>query len=228
MRVLVVEDDRKLSALLHRGLEEAGMRVRMVARGDEGLQVATSEPFEVAVVDVMLPGLDGMQLCAGMRAAEVWTPVLLLTARGEVEDRVRGLNGGADDYVTKPFAFDELIARIHALGRRGPVRQPTTYEAGTLRMDPSALRAWRGDRELDLSTTELALLETFLRHPNQVLSRTQLLDLVWNGNDRRSNVVDVYVRYLREKIDKPFGLRSIETLRGSGYRLRADGGRPQA
>ena len=226
MRVLVVEDDRKLSSLLERGLAEVGMRVRTCDRGDDAVAALVADNFEVVILDLMLPGLDGLEVCRQLRRRGVWTPILMLTARGDVEDRVRGLNGGADDYLSKPFAFDELIARLRALGRRGPLQRPAAYTAGNLRYDPSTLRAWRGDHELELSTTERALLETFLRHPNQILERAQLLSLVWNGDERRSNVVDVYVRYLREKIDRPFGLRSIETVRGTGYRLRADGGAP--
>ena len=227
MRVLVAEDDRKLARLLARGLEEAGMRVHVVGTGDEALrELLDDRPVDVAVLDVMLPGPDGFEICERLRARGVGTPVLLLTARDGVEDRVRGLDGGADDYVAKPFSFDELAARIRALDRRGPVERPTVLEAGDLRYDPAARRATRGDAEIELSTTERALLEAFLRHAGQVLDREQLLHQAWDPrNQPRSNVVDVYVRYLREKIDRPFGVRSIETIRGTGYRLRVDGGR---
>ena len=227
MRVLVAEDDRKLARLLREGLGEMDMRVEVVARGDTALATLCAMEVDVAVLDVMLPGLDGFTVCDRLRARHVWTPVLMLTARDAVEDRVRGLDGGADDYLAKPFSFDELGARLRALARRGPVERPTVLSAGDLRYDPAGRRAWRGDVELELSTTERVLLETFLRHPGQVLSRGQLLAHAWeDGISRRSNVVDVFVGYLREKIDRPFGLDSIETIRGSGYRLRPGGGRP--
>ena len=226
MRVLLAEDDRKLARLIARGLGELGMRVDVMMRGDEALERLRSERVDVAVLDVMLPGLDGFTICERLRAARIWTPVLMLTARDAVEDRVRGLDGGADDYLSKPFSFDELGARLRALARRGPVERPAILIAGDLRYDPASRRAWRGDAELDLSTTERALLETFLRHRGQVLDREQLLSHAWPGDaSRRSNVVDVFVRYLREKIDRPFAVESIETVRGTGYRLRTDGGR---
>jgi two-component system OmpR family response regulator len=225
MRVLIAEDDRKLAGLLERGLGESGMRVQLVGRGDDALSELSRGGVDVAVLDVMLPGLDGFEVCERMRAAGIWTPVLMLTARDGVEDRVRGLDGGADDYLSKPFSFDELAARLRALARRGPVERPVVLTAGDLRYDPATRRASRGDAELDLSTTERALLETFLRHRGQVLDRDQLLEQAWDPRHQpRSNVVDVYVRYLREKVDRPFGVESIETVRGTGYRLRADGG----
>jgi two-component system OmpR family response regulator len=226
VRVLVAEDDVKLSRLLARGLAESGMRVSLVHRGDAALEALRADPVDVAVLDVMLPGMDGFAICERLRAAGIWTPVLMLTARVAVEDRVRGLDGGADDYLPKPFSFDELTARLRALARRGPVERPTVLAAGDLRYETATLRAWRGDTELELSTTERLLLETFLRHPGQLLDRDQLLAHVWGSSQEpRSNVIDVYVRYLREKVDRPFGIRSIETVRGTGYRLRRDGGR---
>jgi two-component system, OmpR family, response regulator len=224
MRVLIAEDDLKLAGLLERGLSESGMRVSTVHRGDEALAMLRVEAVDVAVLDVMLPGGDGFTVLEQMRAERIWTPVLMLTARTAIEDRVRGLDGGADDYLPKPFSFDELTARIRALARRGPVERPTVLEAGDLRYEVSTLRAWRGTTELELSPTERLLLETFLRHRGQTLDRDQLLSHVW-GTEPRSNVIDVYVRYLREKVDRPFGVRSIETVRGAGYRLRRDGGR---
>ena len=228
MRVLVAEDDVKLSRLLGRGLTEAGMRVALVRRGDEALAALRADPVDVAVLDVMLPGLDGFAVCERLRAEGVWTPVLMLTARVAVADRVRGLDGGADDYLPKPFSFDELTARLRALARRGPVERPTVLTAGDLRYETATRRAWRGDVELELSTTERMLLETFLRHRGQLLDRDQLLAHVWGrDHEPRSNVVDVFVRYLREKVDRPFGVTSIETVRGTGYRLRRDGGRPE-
>jgi two-component system OmpR family response regulator len=201
------------------------MRVDAVHDGDAAVLTGQTEDYDAIVLDVMLPGRDGFTVCRALRTERVWTPVLMLTARDAVEDRVKGLDGGADDYLPKPFSFDELAARLRALGRRGPIERPVQLCAGDLRLDPAGRRAWRGDTELDLSTQELALLETFLRHPGQILDRGQLLAQAWTDAWReRSNVVDVYVRYLREKVDRPFGVASIETVRGSGYRLRADGG----
>jgi two-component system OmpR family response regulator len=171
----------------------------------------------------MLPGLDGFEVCRKLRASGVWSPVLMLTARDAVDDRVRGLDAGADDYLPKPFAFDELLARVRALVRRAPGERPIVLQVGSLRLDRNARRAWRGDVELDLSPKELALLELFLRRPGSVLTRSELLDGAWDiAFERRSNIVDVYVRYLRDKIDRPFGVASIETVRGIGYRLRDD------
>jgi two-component system OmpR family response regulator len=187
--------------------------------------MAAAAPYDAIVLDVMLPGIDGFETCRRLRADGVWTPVLLLTARDAVEDRVAGLDGGADDYVAKPFSFAELSARLRALVRRGAKERPALLEAGDLRLDPATRRAWRGDEAIDLSTKEFALLEAFMRRPGDVLSRLDLLEHAWDyGYENRSNVIDVYVRYLREKIDRPFGVKSIETVRGAGYRLRGDGG----
>jgi two-component system, OmpR family, response regulator len=228
VRVLVVEDDRKLADLVALGLTEAGLVVDVLHRGDLALESARRTPYDALVLDRMLPGLDGLRVCEQLRAARVATPVLMLTARGDVEDRVEGLNSGADDYMAKPFSIRELAARLHALGRRGPLEHPVVLAAGDLRLDPRARQAWRGDTELELSTTERALLEVFLRHPGQVLEREQLLQAAWDGRHHRTlNTVEVYVRYLREKVDRPFGVASIETVRGTGYRLRKDGGRPR-
>jgi two-component system OmpR family response regulator len=171
----------------------------------------------------MLPGIDGFETCRRLRDEDVWSPVLMLTARDAVEDRVEGLDGGADDYLVKPFSFAELFARLRALSRRGPVERPVVLEVGELRLDPATRQAWRGEHEISLSTKEFALLEAFMRRPGQVLSRYQLLEHAWDYEyENRSNVVDVYVRYLRRKIDRPFGADSIETVRGAGYRLRKD------
>jgi len=222
MRVLVVEDERKLGELLRRGLDEEGYAADLADRGEEALWMAQAVPYDAIVLDVMLPGADGFEICRRMRGGGVWSPVLMLTARDAVEDRVNGLDVGADDYLTKPFAFEELLARLRALTRRVPAERPSVLEAGDLRLDPAAHRAWRGARELDLSAKEFALLELFMRRPGVTLSRTQLLDGAWDmAFESRSNVVDVYVRYLREKIDRPFGHHSIETIRGVGYRLTA-------
>ena len=223
MRVLVVEDERKLAELLARGLREEGHAADLAERGEEALWMAHAVPYDAIVLDVMLPGLDGFDVCRRLRKDGVWSPVLMLTARDAVDDRVTGLDAGADDYLAKPFSFEELLARLRALARRAPQERPTVLEVGGLRLDPAAHRAWRGDVELDLSAKEFALLELFLRRPGVVLTRTQLLDGAWDiAFEARSNVVDVYVRYLREKIDRPFGRDSIETVRGVGYRLRTE------
>lgn len=223
MRVLVVEDERKLGELLRRGLGEEGYATDLADRGEEALWMAKAVAYDAIVLDVMLPGADGFEICRQMRGSGVWSPVLMLTARDAVDDRVIGLDAGADDYLAKPFAFEELLARLRALTRRAPLERPPVLEVDDLRLDPAAHRAWRGDQELDLSAKEFALLELFMRRPGMTLSRTQLLDGAWDmAFESRSNVVDVYVRYLREKIDRPFGLDSIETIRGVGYRLRAE------
>jgi len=217
MRVLVVEDEVKMAGLIRRGLEEDGAAVDVTASGEDAVWMAGSTEYDAVVLDVMLPGLDGFEVCRRLRADEVWTPVLMLTARDAVEDRVTGLDGGADDYLVKPFAFDELSARLRALVRRGAAERPAVIEAAGLRLDPAMRTVSRGDSELTLSQKEFALLETFMRRPGQVLSRLQLLEHAWDaGYENRSNVIDVYVGYLRQKI----GSDAIETVRGSGYRLR--------
>jgi len=222
MRVLVVEDERKLGELLRRGLGEEGYAADLADRGEEALWMAQAVSYDAIVLDVMLPGADGFEICRRLRGNGVWAPVLMLTARDAVDDRVSGLDAGADDYLAKPFAFEELLARLRALTRRAPAARPPVLEIGDLRLDPAAHKAWRGDQELDLSAKEFALLELFMRRPGLTLSRTQLLDGAWDmAFESRSNVIDVYIRYLREKIDRPFGRDSIETIRGVGYRLRA-------
>ena len=227
MRVLVVEDEVKMAALLRRGLQEEGMVVDVAARGEDALWMAGSTEFDAIVLDVMLPGIDGFATCRRLRSEGVWSPVLMLTARGALEDRVAGLDGGADDYLTKPFSFAELSARLRALGRRGPVERTPVLEAGGLRLDPSTRQVWRGDDEIALSAKEFSLLEAFMRRPGEVLSRYQLLEHAWDYDyENRSNVVDVYVRYLRQKIDRPFGTDTIETVRGAGYRFRRQPGSP--
>jgi two-component system OmpR family response regulator len=226
VKLLVVEDEPKLRALLERGLREEGHVVDTAGRGEDALWMAASGAYDAIVLDVMLPGLGGFAVCRELRSREVWTPVLMLTARDATEDRIEGLDAGADDYLVKPFAFGELLARLRAIVRRAPAERPPELQVGDLRLDPAAHRAWRGEAELELSAKEYALLELFMRRPGAALSRVQLLDGAWDMSfESQSNVVDVYVRYLREKIDRPFGLKSLETVRGVGYRLRADGGR---
>ncbi len=225
MRVLVVDDEPKLSALVARALREEGHAADVAAHGNDALWMAQAAPYDAIVLDVMLPGIDGFEILRRLRAADVWTPVLMLTARDGIRDRVDGLDAGADDYLTKPFSFDELLARIRAIARRGPVERPTIVEVGDLKLDPAGRRAWRGEVELSLTAREFAILELFMRRAGQALTRVQLLEGAWDmAFESRSNIVDVYVRYLREKIDRPFARASIETVRGVGYRLREDGG----
>jgi two-component system OmpR family response regulator len=223
VRILVVEDELKMASLLRRGLTEEGHAVDVARTGDDALWMAAAAEFDAIVLDVMLPGVDGIEVCRRIRESGVWAPVLMLTARDAIEDRVAGLDAGADDYLPKPFSFAELLARLRALSRRGSTERPVVLEVDDLRLDPSTRRVWRGSTELKLSAKEFALLETFMRRPGDVLSRYQLLEHAWDyGYENRSNVVDVYVRYLRDKIDRPFGRDSLETVRGAGYRLRKD------
>ncbi|MBK5249646.1 MAG: response regulator transcription factor [Actinomycetales bacterium] len=221
MHILVVEDEPKMARLLHRGLTERGDIVEVAPTGETAVALAMTGEFDVVLLDVTLPGMDGFEVCRRLRAAKVWAPVLMLTARSAVEDRIRGLDAGADDYLPKPFSLAELLARIRALVRRGPVVRPTLVTIGDLTLDPATRRVWRGEREIALSSKEFTLLEMFMRRPDQVFTRDRLLAHVWDiAYESRSNVVDVYVRYLREKIDRPFGRRTLETVRGVGYRLR--------
>jgi two-component system, OmpR family, response regulator len=218
MRVLVVEDEAKMAALLRRGLIEEGHAADVAAQGEDALWLAEAHSYDAIVLDVMLPGLSGFETCRRLRNTGVWTPVLMLTARDSVDDRVAGLDAGADDYLTKPFSLAELLARLRALARRGDVERPTELVVGDLRLDPASRRVWRGASEVKLSPKEFALLETFMRRPGQVLSRLQLLEHAWDfAYENRSNVVDVYVRYLRQKL----GRERLETVRGAGYRLAA-------
>ena len=223
MRALVVEDGSKMAALLRRGLQEEGFAVDVAGTGEDGAWFGIENDYDVILLDVMLPDVDGFEVCRRLRAADRWAPILMLTARDGVQDRVAGLDAGADDYLSKPFSFDELFARVRALLRRGPSERPPVLVAGDLVLDPATRRVTRGEGDIDLTPKEFALLELFLRHPGEVLSRTRILEHVWDfAYDGDSNVVDVYVRYLREKVDRPFGRRSIETVRGVGYRLREE------
>lgn len=225
MRALIVEDEVKMAGLIRRGLLEKGYAADVAATGEDAVWMAGSTEYDAIVLDVMLPGADGFEVCRRLRESGVWAPVLMLTARDAVEDRVTGLDTGADDYLTKPFSFAELLARLRALARRGPVEKPPLLEVGNLQLDPRSRQTWRGDVEIELSTKEFALLETLMRRPGQVVSRFDLLEHAWdNSYENRSNLIEVYIGYLRQKIDRPFGVRSIETVRGAGYRLRKDGG----
>jgi two-component system OmpR family response regulator len=226
VRVLVVEDDVRMAAAVRRGLRSDGLVVDVAGDGEIALRLARATSFDAVILDVMLPGADGFEVCRRLRAEGVWAPVIMLTARDAVDDRVHGLDAGADDYLTKPFSLAELLARLRALARRGDVRTPAVLEAGDLRLDPAQRRVWRGQTELDVTAREFGLLETFMRSPGRVFSQLELLEAAWDlGYQQRSNVVEVYVGYLRQKIDRPFGVRSLETVRGLGYRLRRDGGR---
>jgi len=225
VHVLLVEDEVRMAAAMRRALRGAGVVADVARTGSEALWMVRAASYGVMVLDVMLPDVDGFEVCRRLRAAGVWVPIIMVTARDAIEDRVRGLDVGADDYVTKPFSLAELLARLRALVRRDPLERPAVFEVGSLRLDPATRQAWRGGTEIVLSAREYALLETFMRRAGQVLSQQQLLDAAWDfAYEQRSNVVEVYVRYLRQKIDRPFGVRSLETVRGIGYRLRVDGG----
>jgi len=225
VRILVVEDKVKLAAVLRRGLRKEGLAADIAATGEDAVWMAGSTPYDAVVLDVMLPGIDGFETCRRLRSQATWAPVLMLTARDRVDDRVAGLDAGADDYLTKPFAFRELLARLRALVRRGAVERPTVLAVADLLLDPAARRVWRGETEVALSHQEFAILEALMRHRGEVLSRLDLLECAWDrAYENRSNIVDAYIRRLREKVDRPFGRDSIETVRGAGYRLREEAG----
>jgi two-component system OmpR family response regulator len=221
VRVLVVEDEVKLAGLIRRGLREEGVLADVAIKGEDALWMAEATVYDVVVLDLMLPGIDGFETCRRLRGDGVRTPILMLTARDAVEDRIAGLDTGADDYLAKPFDFGELLARLRALARRGPAEHGAVLRVGDLELDPAARSVRRGDTEIPLSTKEFQLLEVFMRRPGEVLSRFQLLEGAWDTEyEHRSNVIDVYVRYLREKVDRPFGVTTLETVRGAGYRLK--------
>jgi two-component system, OmpR family, response regulator len=223
MRVLVVEDDVKLASVLERGLATDGIAADAVGDGRAALIRAGATSYDVILLDVMLPDIDGFAVCRGLRERGIQAPVLMLTARDSIKDRVHGLDSGADDYLVKPFSFAELLARVRALSRRGPIEQPVVLEVGDLRLDSAKHQVWRGEHPIDLSRREYALLEALMRRPGHVLSRFELLEQVWSyGYENRSNVVEVYIRYLREKIDRPFGRETLQTVRGVGYRMCRD------
>jgi two-component system OmpR family response regulator len=222
MRVLVIEDDVRLASLIRRGLREEGLVVDVAVKGEDALWMAASSAYDVLTLDMLLPGIGGLEVCRRLRENDVQTPILMLTARDEVEDRIAGLDAGADDYLVKPFDFGELVARLRALARRGPVERGTVLSVAGIELDRASRRVRRRGEEVPLSAKEFQLLEVFMSHPDQVLSRYQLLEGAWDsGYEHRSNVIDVYVRYLREKLDRAFGADSLETVRGVGYRLRS-------
>jgi two-component system OmpR family response regulator len=223
VRVLVVEDEVKMMGLLRRALEEEGYAVDGASNGSDGVWLGTENEYDAVLLDLMLPDLDGFDVCRKLREAGRWSPVLMLTARDAVTDRVAGLDAGADDYLTKPFSVAELLARLRALIRRGAVERPAILRAGDLTLDPTTRSVERAGREIELTAKEFALLEYLMRHRGEVLSRTRLIEHVWDfAYEGDSNVVDVYVRYLRNKIDRPYRRDSIETVRGVGYRFRSD------
>ena len=225
MKLLIVEDDRKIATTVQRGLEAEGFSVELAFDGDEGLWLATEHAFDLIVLDIMLPGRNGFQLCADLREAGNWTPVLMLTAKDGDLDEAEALDTGADDYLTKPFSFPVLVARVRALLRRASGRTPAPVEAGDLRIDPGEHRTWRGETEISLTAREFTVLEFLIRRAGQVLAKNEILDGVWESDfEGDPNIIEVYIRRLRRKIDEPFDRRAIETIRGAGYRLATDGG----
>lgn len=225
MKVLLVEDDKRISSLVKRGLEAEGFTVDVALNGDDGLWLATEGSYDMIVLDIMLPGRNGYQICADLRDAGDWTPILMLTAKDGEFDEAEALDTGADDYLTKPFSFVVLVARIRALLRRSSGGDPVSVQAGDIRLDPAQRRVWRGDVEIELTARQFDVLEFLMRRRGEVASKLEILDGVWEfGFEGDPNIVEVYIRRLRTRIDEPFGRHSIETLRGAGYRLRVDGG----
>ena len=223
MRILVVEDERSLAAGLKKGLEAEGFATDVALDGTDGLWMARENPYDAIVLDIMLPGTNGFEVCSTLRAEDVWTPILMLTAKDGEHDEADALDLGADDYLTKPFSYVVLLARLRALMRRGAKERPAVIQAGELSFDPSSKRVLRGDVEIDLTARETALLEFLLRHAGEVVSKRQIIDHVWDYDfEGDPNIVEVYIRHLRNKLDRPFGRDSIRTVRGSGYRLDGD------
>jgi two-component system OmpR family response regulator len=225
VRVLVVEDEKRLAAGLKKGLEAEGFAADIALDGIDGLWMAREHPYDAIVLDIMLPGMNGFKLCAALRDEGIWTPILVLTAKDGELDEAEALDTGADDYLTKPFSYLVLLARLRALIRRGAYERPAVLEAGDLRFDPGARRAFRGEVEVNLTAREMALLEFLLRRKGDVIAKRDILEHVWDYDfEGDPNIVEVYIRHLRNKLDRPFGRSAIETLRGAGYRLAADGG----
>jgi DNA-binding response OmpR family regulator len=225
MRVLVVEDEKRIAAALRRGLEAEGYAVDVALTGTDGLWLAQEHRYDVIVLDIMLPGINGYQICARLRDGGTWTPILMLTAKDGEHDQAEALDTGADDYLTKPFSYVVLLARIRALVRRSARSAPVTYQAGDLRLDPVAHACWRGEAEIRLTAREFAVLEYLLRRAGAAVSKSEILENVWDFDfEGDPNIVEVYIRRLRRKVDEPFGCSAIETIRGAGYRLNANGG----
>jgi two-component system, OmpR family, response regulator len=225
VRILVVEDEKRLAAGLKKGLEAEGFATDIALDGADGLWMAREHPYDALVLDLMLPRVNGYKVCATLREEGIWTPILMLTAKDGELDEAEALNTGADDYLSKPFSYLVLVARLRALIRRGARERPTVLQAGDLRFDPGARRAFRGNAEVALTATQMALLEFLLRHKGEVVSKREILEHVWDYDfEGDPNIVEVYIRQLRNKLDRPFGYNAIETLRRSGYRLASDGG----
>lgn len=225
MRILVVEDEKRLAHGLRTGLEAEGFAVDVAENGTDGLWLAREKPYDAILLDIMLPYLNGYQICQALRDEENWTPIMMLTAKDGEWDQIEGLDTGADDYLTKPFSFAVLLARLRALIRRGASERPAELSAGDLRFDPASRTTWRAETTIELTSRESAVLEYLLRHKGEAVSKRQILDHVWDDDfDGDPNIVEVYIRHLRNKIDRPFGVESIGTLRGFGYRLASNGG----
>jgi DNA-binding response OmpR family regulator len=225
MRVLVVDDELRLARSLRVGLEAEGFAVDLAQNGTDGLWLARENEYDAIVLDLMLPGINGYKVCAALRSEKDWTPILMLTAKDGEWDQVEGLDTGADDYLTKPFSFPVLVARLRAVARRGARERPTQLEVGDIRLDPAARRVWRGGVEVVLTAREFSLLAFLVRHPGDVVTKRPILEAVWGVDfEGDPNIIEVYVRHLRNKIDRPFGREAIQTLRGAGYRLASDGG----
>jgi DNA-binding response OmpR family regulator len=225
MRVLVIEDEARLAAGLRRGLAAEGFAVDIALNGVDGLWLARENPYDVIVLDIMLPGINGYKICQTLRTDGIWTPILMLTAKDGEWDQVEALDTGADDYLIKPFSFAVLVARLRSLLRRGAPERPAVLAAGDLRLDPATKRVWRGSDQLDLTAREFALLEFLLRRRGEVVSKREILAHVWSDDfEGDPNIIEVYVRHLRNKLDRPYGRSAIETVRGLGYRLATDGG----
>jgi two-component system, OmpR family, response regulator len=224
MRILVVEDEKRLAVGLKNGLEAEGFAADVALNGDDGLWMARENPYDAIVLDLMLPGTNGYQVCSTLREEGVWTPILVLTAMDDELDEAEALDLGADDYLTKPFSYVVLVARLRALLRRGAPERPAALDAGDLRLDPGSKQVWREEEEVSLTARELSLLEYLLRRKGQVVSKREILEHVWDYDfEGDPNIVEVYIRHLRDKLDRPFGRSSIQTVRGAGYRLVADG-----
>ncbi len=226
LKILLIEDDKKIATIVKRGLDAEGFTVEVAFEGETGLWLATEGGFDLILLDIMLPGRNGFQICADLRARSIWTPIIMLTAKDGDLDEAEALDAGADDYLTKPFSFPVLLARIRSMLRRiGGRGQPAPVNAGDLRIDPIARRVWRGDHEIGLTSRQFEVLEFLIRRAGQVLTKQEILNGVWQYDfDGDINIVEVYIRRLRSAIDEPFGRGAIETVRGAGYRLAEDGG----